>query len=150
MGDDKLLKAAIIGVLSTIPSDIITQVLKLLGVVKYSNYETSSILILGNRPTMIVGIFVSFIVGGAGSCLLYLILKRDSTKNLVIKGMMASTLLWLLLEMAATFFFEDKVIPVRPISAKMGHLGGAIAYGVTVGILLKRYIFGKSISQLRT
>ena len=45
MNDDKLLKAAVIGILSTIPSHIITEVLKLIGAVKFSNYETSSILI---------------------------------------------------------------------------------------------------------
>jgi hypothetical protein len=43
--DDKLLIAAIIGALSTIPSEIVTQGLVLMGLGKNSIYSISSILI---------------------------------------------------------------------------------------------------------
>lgn len=143
MKDDKILIAGIIGALSTIPSEIVTQWLVFIGVGKNSIYNISSILITANRPSLIIGLFVSPIVGGFSAILFYYALMKLGSFNIIIKSLVVSLLFWICLETVFTLFIEGNHIAIRPISDYYVHLIGAVVFAITEGILFRRFLFYK-------
>lgn len=141
MKDDKLLIAGVIGALSTIPSEIVTQALVFFGIGKHSIYSISSMIITINKPLPIMGLFVSPVMGALIAGLFYYELKGLGSNYIIIKSVMIGFLMWIALEAFFTMYIEDKYIPIRPISDYYIHLVGAIIFGITQGILFKRYLF---------
>lgn len=144
--DDKLLIAGAIGALSTIPSEIVTQVLVYLGIGKNSIYSISSMLITINRPFLIIGLFISPVIGGFSAIMLYYLLVRLGSDNIVIKSVSVGILLWIALEMFFTMSIEGRFIDIRPISDYCIHLVGAIIFGITEGIAFRKFLLNKSIT----
>ena len=72
---DQPMKAAFLGALSTIPYEMLTRILISLGFAKYSVYELSSLMITINRPTKVLGSFLSMILGASIAVILYYILE---------------------------------------------------------------------------
>ncbi|MDP4146699.1 MAG: hypothetical protein Q8936_19845 [Bacillota bacterium] len=143
---DKFLIVVSIGAVSTIPGEILSRVLIYFGIGKYSIYELASLLITFNRPTIILGLIVDFTVSGVVATLLYLVLGKIGSKYLVIKTLGGSLLAWFVTELLFTSTIEGKYIPIRPISDYYCHIFGAVAFGVTLGVLFKRFIFKKLAS----
>jgi hypothetical protein len=139
--NNKILTIGLIGALSTVSSEIFTQVCKPLGIARYSIYELSSLLITGDKPLIILGLFVSPIIGAVNATLLYYLLKKLKYNNLFTICITSSILMWIVLETIITIFFESKIIPMRPISGHYGHLASAIIFGITEGILFKMFLF---------
>jgi len=139
--DDTVLVAGLIGVISTVVAEIATQIFKLMGVTKNSLFELSSMVITLNRPTIVMGLFVSASVGGFLSILLYFAFEKFGSQHLVMKCIGISIIMWVVLEMVFTFSIEARFIKERPISAYYGHLVGAIIFGIAEGILFKRNLF---------
>jgi hypothetical protein len=140
--EDKLLIAGVIGALSTIPAGIVTRVLLIFGIGKYTVYQLDSLIFTINRPTAILGLIVCFIVGGTSAILLYYAFERLGSDNLVIKSVMFGVLLCLILQIILKSV-EGKFIDIRPISDYYTHLFGAVIFGLSEGILFKRFLFKK-------
>ena len=141
MKNDKVLIAGIIGALSTIPSEIVSQILVSLGYAPYSNFDLSSLIITGTRPSLIMGLFVSSVVGGLIGVLLYLAFIKLGSEHLIIKSIATSILMWVALEFVFTILIEGKLIPVRPISGYYSHLFSAIIYGILMEYCLINFYF---------
>ncbi|ERI91901.1 hypothetical protein HMPREF1982_02944 [Clostridiales bacterium oral taxon 876 str. F0540] len=139
--DDTILVAGLIGVISTVVAEVVTQIFKLIGVTKNSLFELSSMVITLNRPTIVIGLFVSASVGGFLSILLYFAFEKFGSQHLIMKCIGISIIMWVALEMVFTFSIEARLIRERPISAYYGHLVGAIIFGIAEGILFRRYLF---------
>jgi membrane-bound ClpP family serine protease len=144
---DILLIAGILGALATIPAEFITQVGKLFGINKYSDYQLSSILVTINRPSIIMGFIVEATVGAIVSILLFYMLNKLGQEHTVIKCLLGGIVLWLLEELVLTAFIEGRTIPIGSMGGYYMHLIGAITFGLTDGILLRRYLFRKFSSQ---
>lgn len=147
MKNDKILLAALLGALSTIPAEIVTRIFTLSGVGKYSIYQADSLIITINRPSVVMGFFISCIIGGISSSLLYLVLQKIGIEHIIIKTAIVSLLLWVLLELIFTFSIEGRFIDIRPVNDYYLHLIGAVIFGTTQGILFKRYLFKEFITH---
>ncbi|MHB8156730.1 MAG: hypothetical protein ACYDEQ_04995 [Desulfocucumaceae bacterium] len=145
---DKPLVAAGIGALSTIPYEIITRILVYTGIGKYSLYQLDSLVVTIYRPTAVVGVIVSTVVGGTGAVLFYYGLKKLGTDYLILKSILISLLYWLTLEFIFALAFEDKVIPIRPVADYYSHMSGSLVFGTTLGLLFQRVLF-KTKSDLK-
>jgi hypothetical protein len=101
-----------------------------------------------NRPLPIMGLFISPVIGGFSAILLYFSLLRLGSDYIVIKCVMVSILLWIALELFFTMFIEGKFIDIRPINDYYNHLVGTIIFGITEGILIRKFLFIKSINNV--
>ncbi|MHB8074203.1 hypothetical protein [Desulfosporosinus fructosivorans] len=137
---DKPLIAAIIGAVSTVPSEVLTRLLLLFGIGKYSIYQLDSLLITFNRPTTIIGLIVNFIVGGFVGIVFYYSLEKIGTDYLTIKSASVGALLWVFFELMFTLTVEGEYIDIRPISDYYVHIFGSLVYGITLGLLFKKYL----------
>jgi len=119
-----------------------------LGYAPYSNFDLSSLIITGNRHSLIIGLIVDSVVGGFMCVLLYHVFIKLGSKHLIIKCISTSILMWIALEFVFTIYIEGKLISVRPMSAYYAHLFTAIIYGITVGILFIKFLFYKGIKHI--
>lgn len=142
---NKPLLAALIGILSTIPYELLTRTLISLGIGKYSVYQLSSLMVTLNRPVTILGVIISSILGGSFAILFYYALMKLGPDYLFIKGISAGLVLWIFLETFFTWLIEGpKLIPLRPVSDYYIHIMGASLYGFTLGLLFNFFIVMKS------
>lgn len=148
MKSDQSLLAIIIGAISTIPDEILTRILVLSGMGKYSVYELASLITTLNRPDYILGIILSSEAGGVMALMFYFYLRKLGTKNLVIKGLLMGLLAWTFLELLFTWLIEGrKLIPFRPVSAYYIQMFGALLWGLCMALLFKKYIFKKTSNE---
>lgn len=63
------------------------------GIGKYTSYQLDSLFYTINRPNVIVGLIVCWIVGDFSVILLYYAFERLGSKNLVIKSAMFGLLM---------------------------------------------------------
>jgi len=138
---DKPLVAVAIGVLSTIPYELFTRLMLILGIGEYSLYQLDSLIVTINRPSLSMGIIISFLVGGVVSTVFYYSLKKLGPDYIVLKAIVASLLTWATLEVLFTATIEGKYIPIRPIDDYFVHMAGSIVFGITLGLLLNKYLF---------
>ena len=138
---DKPLIACSIGAVSTIIGEIITQGFVLSGIGKYSIYQLISFFITINRPTEIIGMIINFIVGGLLGVVFYYALGILGADYLVIKSFAASLIFWFFSETIFTALIEGRYIEIRPITDYYIHLVGASGYGITVGLMFKKFLF---------
>lgn len=143
MNDDKYLIAGIIGIISIIPSEIVSQILVILGYAKYTTCTLSSLLVTGNRELFTMGLVVNAVISAFIAMILYYTFKKLGSQHLVIKCVGATLLSWLGLELIFMIFIERNLIPVRAISGYYSHCFGAIIFGITEGILFGRFLFYK-------
>jgi hypothetical protein len=141
--DDKILVAGIIGVVAAIGAEIFAQIMVLTGVAKHSLFALSSMIITLDRPTFIIGFFVTSAVAGVLSVILYLMFLKLGAQHLIIKSIGISIVMWIVLELVFTFAIERKIIEERPLSGYYGHLIDSIIFGIVLGALLKRYLFNE-------
>ncbi|MEN6324671.1 MAG: hypothetical protein ABFD18_00455 [Syntrophomonas sp.] len=141
---DKPLVAALIGALSTVPGEIFTRVLVSSGIGKYSIYQLDSLFVTFDRPTVIMGIIVNVILGGLIATLFYYALPKLGQDYLVLKGLVVGVLSWAVTELLFTMNVEGKYIEIRPINDYYVHILGAIIFGITLGLLFKKYLFAKT------
>jgi hypothetical protein len=143
---DKPLIAAVLGVLATIPYEIFTRVLLSFKIGKYSVYQLSSLIITLNRPDIFLGIVICTIVGGSIAIVFYYLLKKIGSDYLVIKSSATSLLGWIIVEAIYTLLIEGpKLIQPRPINDYYMQLFGSLIFGITLGILFKKYLFNKFV-----
>ncbi len=137
---EKPMVAVLLGGLSTIAYEIFTRIALLLGFGKYSLYQLDSLIITMNRPVDFIGFFVSFTVGGLVAAIFYFSLKKIGTDYLIVKAIFFTGLLiWVLLEVVF-LAIEGREIPLRPIEGYIVHMFGALIFGLTVGLLFKKYL----------
>lgn len=142
---DKPLIAALIGVLATLPYEIITRVLVFIGIGKYSVYQLTSLVITLNRPSTIIGMILSCTVGGSVTILFYYAIKKLGRDYLVLKGASFSLIVWVLMEAIFVWLIEGpELIDPRPLTDYYIHMIGSIFFGVTASILFRFYLFRKS------
>jgi hypothetical protein len=142
---DQPMKAAFLGALSTIPYEMLTRILISLGFAKYSVYELSSLMITINRPTKVLGSFLSMILGASIAVILYYILEsRVGWDQLILKSIFISLQSWVLLEGLFMWLIEGrKFIPLRPLSDYYSHFISVSVFGFTLGLLFRRCIKNK-------
>jgi predicted tellurium resistance membrane protein TerC len=143
MFQDKVLIAGLFGVLSTIPAEIVSRILVYFRFGKYSIYELASLTITFNRPVFIIGLIVDLLVSSLLSVILYLIFEKFGSTHLVIKTAVCSLLAWLGCELLFTAIIEGKYIRIRPLNDYYSHIISTLIFGLTLGLLLKKYIFNK-------
>ncbi|MEH7503869.1 hypothetical protein V7152_17960 [Neobacillus drentensis] len=143
MIQDKVIIIGLLGVLSTIPGEIASRILAYFGIGKFGIYELASFIITLNRPVFILGLIVDFLVGSVFAVLLYFIFEKLGSCHLVIKTTVCSLLAWLACELLFTAIIEGKYISIRPINDYYSHIFSAIIFGITLGLLLKKFIFKK-------
>ncbi len=71
---DKFTAVTIIGALSTIPYELFGRALVSLGYAKYSVYELSSLMVTLNRPDILIGSFLSMILGASIAIFFYYVI----------------------------------------------------------------------------
>jgi len=139
---NKPLVALLIGALATIPQEIYTRFSRyFLGIGDYSVYELNSLIITVNRPSAILGIVSTCMVGGIVSILLYYSLNRIGPDYIILKSIVSGIISWVISEAIFTWLLEGpKLIQVRSMSDYFLQVTGALVYGVMLGLLYKRYI----------
>lgn len=138
---DKPLVAIVIGALSTIPYEIFTRIMVSLGVGKYSAYNLTSLIITLNRPTVILGMVVSFTIGSFVAVLLYYAIEKLGTDYLVFKSVAASLLVWVSMEALYVWLIEGPgLVQPRPVNDYYIHMIGSFLFGITMGLLFKSYL----------
>lgn len=147
MKDDKILVAGIIGALAAAGAEAFSQILKLLGITMNTIFTLSSMIITLNRPSFIIGLFVTVSVASVLSILLYLAFIKLGSQHLVIKCIGVSVVMWVVLELLFTFSIEKRFIAERPITSYYGHLVAAGIFGVILGVLFERLLFTESMTQ---
>lgn len=136
---DKTLATVLTGILSTIPYELFTRIVMLFGIGKYSEYQLSSMVITLNRPTAIMGFFVSSILGSISALLFYYALQKLKSDYLIVKGILVGFISFIFLETVFTAIIEGPgLIPLRPISDYYLHLFGSAVFGLTLGLLFKK------------
>ncbi|WP_284037143.1 hypothetical protein [Neobacillus sp. 114] len=141
MIEDKVLKISLLGVLSTIPGEIASRILVYFGFGKYGIYELASLIVTINRPVFTIGLIVDFLVGSFFAILIYFIFEKFGSSHLVIKTTLSSLLAWLVCEVLFSALIEGKYIPIRPINDYYSHIFSAMIFGITLGLLIKKFIF---------
>lgn len=145
MKSDRPLLAALFGILSTLPYEFLSRILLFFGIGKYSEYQLSSMVITLNRPTAILGFFVSSILGSTSALLFYYVIQKVGSDYLIVKGIAVGLIAFLFLEATFTAIIEGPgFIPFRPISDYYLHLFGAAVFGFTLGLLFRK---GQIISE---
>lgn len=141
MDDAKILKAGVIGALSTSLSELVSWLLLFFGIGKYSVYQLNSLIVTISRTSEIIGLIINFLVGSIISSIIYLVFKKWGHRYIVINCIMVGLMTWLLWEFLFTLSIEGKTIGIRPIADYYNHLLGTFVYGASMGILLKLFIF---------
>lgn len=138
---NKPLIAALMGSLSTIPYELITRLFLAWGIGKYSAYQLTSLVITLNRPTPALGFVVSCVIGGVFSFIFYYTLPRVGSDYLLIKSLVFALLIWVAMEAIFVWLIEGpKLILPRPVMDYYIHLAGSVGFGLTQGLLYKRYL----------
>lgn len=147
---DKPLLAAIIGAASTIPYEIITRILVYSKIAKYSVFELNSLMITLSRPNAILGAFTTMIFSSGIALIFYYSLKILGWDYLEVKAAASSLLIWLFSEVLFMWLIEGRgFVPYRPINDYYSELLGAVAFGITVGLLFKKYLLRYYIPEDR-
>lgn len=146
MKNDKYLLLGFLGIISTIPSQIFSTILKYFGFAKYSMYDLASLIITFNRPSIIMGLFVDALISGTLAIIFCLIFEKLGSDYLVIKTMLGSFIAWLAFELLLTSTIEGKFIAIRPMRDYYSHILGTMVFGIMLGVLIKRFYFSKSNS----
>ncbi|MBS4214031.1 hypothetical protein [Neobacillus rhizophilus] len=141
MIQDKVLKIGLLGVLSTIPGEIASRIFVYFGIGKYAIYELASLIVTFNRPVFTIGLIVDFLVGSFFAIFICFIFKKIGSCHLVIKTTLCSLLAWLVCEVLFSALIEGQYIPIRPINDYYSHIISAIIFGITLGLLIKKFIF---------
>ena len=141
MNYNKPLAAVLIGILSTIPYEIFTRLFLLFGIGKYSAYQLTSMIVTLDRPSAILGFFISSILGSCSTLLFYYALKKIGSDYLLIKSIITGFVVFIFLETIFTSLIEGPgLIPLRPIGDYYIHMFGSAIFGLTMGLLLKSYL----------
>lgn len=143
MKRDELFIAALIAGLSTLAGEAVTKILVLTGVGQYSVFELNSLVVTNDRPSMLMGFILNFIVGSQAGVLFYLLFKRLGNRHLVLKCILGSLPLWLIFELVFTALIEGKSIPERSLADHYVHITGTAVFGLTVGIFMRMILFKK-------
>ncbi len=143
MKEDKTLILGTIGIFSTIVSEIITWLGRLSGLSNYSDYELSSLIMTINRPSLPLGFVIEGTIGVIISALLFRLVKETGEKYIILKSVITGIVAWIIIEILITETIEGKSVPLRELSSYYTHLIGAVGFGMTQGLLFKRYILKK-------
>lgn len=146
MKNDKLLVIVFFGIISTVPAEFFANFLVYLGFGKFSIYQLASLLITFNRPTILIGFIVDALVGSFVSLIFYYFFEKLGSAFLIIKVAFASLFAWFVCELIFTFFIEGKFFDIRPINDYYSHIICAIIFGLSLGILFKKFLFKRAIS----
>jgi len=143
---NKPLIAVVLGFLSTIPYETFTQISIYYGIGKYSLYHLTSLMVTLNRPRIILGLLMSFLVASTISVFFYYSTKILGTDYLISKSILISLIAWGIIETLFVAIIEGpQLINPRPINDYYLHMIGNIIFGLTMGILFKKYLFKNPI-----
>lgn len=143
---DKPLIAGLLGSVSTIPYEIFTRVLVMLGIGKFSAYQLTSLVITLNRPRAILGMVMSALIGGLIAVIFYYSLKKFGPDYIILKSLFIGLLAWVFLEVVYVWLIEGRgLVKPRPVIDYYIHLSGSFLYGLTLGILLKTFLIKETI-----
>jgi ABC-type uncharacterized transport system permease subunit len=139
---DKPLIAGLIGALATIPYEIITRIFVFMGLGKYSVYQLSSLVITLNRPSSIIGLIITYIIGASISILFYYATKKLGLDYLIPKGVITGLIAWVLMETIFVWLIEGpRLIDPRPLNDYGIHIIGSTLFGGTLGFLFQINLF---------
>ncbi|VBB08527.1 Hypothetical protein LUCI_3805 [Lucifera butyrica] len=147
MNYDKPLLAGLLGALSTLISEIVTQLLVVLGIGKYSIYELDSLLVTLNRSSIFIGFIVNVIAGGTIAVLFYYAIGKLGRDYLVYKGLAVGLLSWGVFELILTATIEGHFFDIRPMADYYTHLVATSVYGILLGLLFDKYLFTASLKD---
>lgn len=144
---DKVLMSLLFGAVSTIPFELVTRISLFLGYSKYTLYQLDSLTVTANRPDLFLGILSSCQIGAFGSAIFYIIITKTNSYNIIIKTIFFSLLMWSVLEYSILGKIEGVLLPLRPVTDYYFQSIGAIVFGITLGILLKKFVFMDTTSD---
>lgn len=146
MKNDKYLFLEFLAIISTIPAQIFSMILKYFGFAKYSMFDLASLVITFNRPSIVMGLFVDALISGLIAITFYYIFEKLGSDYLVIKVILGSFFAWFVFELLLTSTIEGKYIAIRPMSDYYSHILGTMVFGIVLGVLMKKFFFNKSNS----
>lgn len=147
LNDDKILVAAVIGAFSTLISEAVSRILHFMGFGKYTIFKLNSFIVTVSVPSDLVGLIVNFYIGSIIGVLIYVALKKWGHRYTIIMSCGVGIFMWFLWEALTTFYIEGKTIPLRPTSDYYVHLISTIAYGIFMGLMMKRFVFNKNYKE---
>lgn len=145
---DKPLIAGLIGAISTLSGEACTQLLPYLGFGNYSIYQWGSLLITANRPIELLGFLLEFFLGGLTGIVFYYALSKIGPDYLLIKSIIVSILFWIAAEVFSATMIEGRLVELRAVSDHYVHFAGAVAFGITQGLLFQWYLFENTNKQI--
>ncbi|MBT2723001.1 hypothetical protein [Bacillus sp. ISL-46] len=145
LDDNKVVIAGVIGAVSTLVGEITSWILLRSGYdKKYTLYQLNSLMItVKDRPTELMGLILNFGIGSMLGAMIYLALRKWGHRYVLLICGVISLFMWFLWELLFTMSIEGKTIPIRPVSSYYSHLISSLAYGVSMGLMLKNFIFNK-------
>ena len=138
---DRYVTAALIGAVATLAGEALSMLLVALGIGAQDMYQIDSLFITLNRPSFIFGMIVEFVAGGVAGIVLYQVLDKYGSGNIVIKAVMISWFFWFLFKLYSTAFIEGKHVEIRPFSTYYNHIICLMFYGIVLGLAFKYTLF---------
>ena len=146
MKKDRITRAAVLGMIAPLVGWGVSRLLVTLGFGVYDIFEIDSVIVTVTRPVILHGFIVNLYAGGLTGVLLYIFLEKYSTECIVFKAVGLSALAWFLVECFATAYFEGKTLPIRPLEDTITHVIAAMANGIALGLLFRRFLYRKQKS----
>lgn len=138
---DRVTVACILGAVAPLAGEAVSRLLVMLGLGTHDIFQFDSIIVTVNRPSLLYGFIVNLFAGGLTGFLLYLLLEKLGSRNIVFKAVGLSSLAWFAVECFATAYFEGKFIDIRPLGDYGAHLFGALANGIALGLLFRHFLY---------
>ncbi|MDW7651951.1 MAG: hypothetical protein SCK29_10850 [Bacillota bacterium] len=116
----------------------------LLGVGKYSVYQLNSLIVTLNRPNAVLGLATTSVLSGLLAIIFYHLLKKLGWDYLIAKSVGFGLVSWVFLEGLFVWIIEGPgLIPPRPINDYYVHMIGSVVFGISLGLLFRKYLLKK-------
>lgn len=143
LDDEKILVAGVIGASSTLVAELVSWIFNYLRIGPYSVYQLNSLIITGNRPSVLIGLLVNFVVGSILGTIVYLMLRTWGHRFTIIISIACTLIMWFIWEIVFTINIEGEIVPYRSMASYYKHLICSLVYGTSMGLMLKQFIFSK-------
>lgn len=137
---DNYVKASFIGALSTVATELVSLILRWVGILDFDIYSYNSRWISMDRPEWPLGMIIHFIVGGTSAFLLYWFLEKVSSRNVIIKAIGVNLVGWLVLRLFSVAFIEGRISDIRSFDKYYWNMALSVVNGLVQGILLWRIV----------
>ena len=143
LDDNKLLIAGAIGIASTVVGEIGSWILISFGFGKYSVFQSNSLIVTFNKPSILIGFILNLLIGGIIGSTVYLTTKKWGHRHIIIVSLLFTMTAWLALEIITNSIVDENIVASRQMSGFYNSIINAVAHAVFKAIMIKRLIFDK-------